>query len=343
MRLNNTRKNALLGLTALALATPWASAQGRPSPGPAAPVPGQPPTRPPAAAVPQLPAGTKEGTPVATVNGQIITALDLQQAMRWIAPAPANAPSAMERQRQLEALGLLIDNLLMEQFLKTNGPAVPKTEIDSKLQELANELKKQDKTIESMCKESGITFDQLVANVSTKLSWSAYANPRITDKLLQEYYAGYKDFFDGTIVHVSHLGLKISPTMPPAEKAAVQARVAAIREEIVSGKTTFENAAKKYSQEVNGAQGGVIGFIPRKFAVDEEFSRAAFAMKAGEISPPIASEFSINLIKINERRQGPGSTFAKAKNDAQEMFTEELFQAVLTQQRKTAKLDVLLK
>ena len=35
--------------------------------------------------------------------------------------------------------------------------------------------------------------------------------------------------------------------------------------------------------------------------------------------------------------------FAKAKNDAQEMFTEELFQAVLTQQRKTAKLDVLLK
>jgi hypothetical protein len=231
----------------------------------------------------------------------------------------------------------------MEQFLKTNGPAVPKTEIDSKLQELASELKKQDKTIESMCKESGITYDQLVANVSTKLSWSAYANPRITDKLLQEYYAGYKDFFDGTMVHVSHLGLKISPTMPPAEKAAVQARVAAIREEIVSGKTTFENAAKKYSQEVNGAQGGVIGFIPRKFAVDEEFSRAAFAMKAGEISPPIASEFSINLIKVNERRQGPGSTFAKAKNDAQEMFTEELFQAVLTQQRKTAKLDVLLK
>jgi len=338
------RKNALLGLAAMALATPWATAQTRkPSPGPAAPVPGQPPATAGVAAVPNLPAGTREATPVASVNGQVITAGDLQQAMRWIAPAPANAPSTMERQRQLEALGFLIDNLLMEQFIKASGPAVPKAELDAKLAELAGELKKQDKTIESMCKEQGITYDQLVSNVRTKLSWGAFAAPRITDKLLKDYYTGYKDFFDGTMVHVSHLALRVSPTMPPAEKAAVQARVAAIREEVASGKITFENAAKKYSQEANGAQGGVIGFIPRKFAVDEEVAKVAFAMKAGEVSQPIATEFAINLVKVNERRNGPGSTFEKAKFDAQEMFTEELFQAVLAQQRKNAKIDVMLK
>ena len=338
------RKNALLGLAAMALATPWATAQTRkPSPGPAAPVPGQPPAAAGVAVVPNLPAGTREATPVASVNGQVITAGDLQQAMRWIAPAPANAPSTMERQRQLEALGFLIDNLLMEQFIKASGPAVPKAELDAKLAELAGELKKQDKTIESMCKEQGITYDQLVSNVRTKLSWGAFAAPRITDKLLKDYYTGYKDFFDGTMVHVSHLALRVSPTMPPAEKAAVQARVAAIREEVASGKITFENAAKKYSQEANGAQGGVIGFIPRKFAVDEEVAKVAFAMKAGEVSQPIATEFAINLVKVNERRNGPGSTFEKAKFDAQEMFTEELFQAVLAQQRKNAKIDVMLK
>ncbi len=338
------RKNALLGLAAMALATPWATAQTRkPSPGPAAPAPGQPPAAAGAAAVPNLPAGTREATPVASVNGQVITAGDLQQAMRWIAPAPANAPSTMERQRQLEALGFLIDNLLMEQFIKASGPAVPKAEIDSKLAELAAELKKQDKTIESMCRDQGISYEQLVNNVRTKLSWGAFAAPRITDKLLKDYYTGYKDFFDGTMVHVSHLALRVSPTMPPAEKATVQARVAAIREEIASGKITFENAAKKYSQEANGAQGGVIGFIPRKFAVDEEVAKVAFSMKAGEVSQPIATEFAINLVKINERRNGPGSTFDKAKNEAQEMFTEELFQAVLAQQRKAAKIEVMLK
>ena len=338
------RKNALLGLAAMALATPWATAQTRkPSPGPAAPAPGQPPAAAGAAAVPNLPAGTREATPVASVNGQVITAGDLQQAMRWIAPAPANAPSTMERQRQLEALGFLIDNLLMEQFIKASGPAVPKAEIDSKLAELAAELKKQDKTIESMCRDQGISYEQLVNNVRTKLSWGAFAAPRITDKLLKDYYTGYKDFFDGTMVHVSHLALRVSPTMPPAEKATVQARVAAIREEIASGKITFENAAKKYSQEANGAQGGVIGFIPRKFAVDEEVAKVAFSMKAGEVSQPIATEFAINLVKINERRNGPGSTYDKAKNEAQEMFTEELFQAVLAQQRKAAKIEVMLK
>lgn len=337
-----SRKNALLGIAAMALGAPLALAQTR-NPGPAAPTPGQPPNRPPVAATPQLPAGTKEGTPVALVNGQTISALDLQQAMRWIAPAPANAPSTMERQRQLEALGLLIDNLLMEQFLKANGPKIPKENVDAKIRELADELKKQGKTVDSMCKESGITYDQLVSNVSTKMTWEAFATPRVTEKHLQDYYNGYKDFFDGNMVHVSHLALKVSPTMPPAEKSAIQARVAAIREEIASGRLTFENAAKKYSQEGNGPQGGVIGFIPRKFAVDEDFARAAFALKAGEVSQPIVTEFGVNLIKVNERRAGSGSTFAKAKNDVQEMFMEELFQAALAQQRKAAKIEVLLK
>ena len=319
-----------------------AAAQYR-SPGPAAPPQGQPGVRGTPPPTQQLPAGTSGATPVAVVNGETITAADLQQALRWIGPSPVAVPSTRKRQQDLEALSLLIDDLLMDQFLRSSGPAIPKAEIDRKLEELATELKKQDRTIDSMCKETGITREQLLRNIRTKMSWGAYATPRITDKLLQDYYTGFKDFFDGTMVHVSHLALKVSPTMPPPEKQAVMARIQAIRQEVTSGKISFEDAAKKYSQEANGPQGGVIGFIPRKFAVDEEFARTAFSLKVGELSQPVSGEFAIHLVRVNERRPGPGSDFAKARNDAQELFIEELFQAVLGQQRKVAEIEVLLK
>ena len=50
-----------------------------------------------------------------------------------------------------------------------------------------------------------------------------------------------------------------------------------------------------------------------------------------------------HLIQLNERRQGPCSTWEKAKADAREFYIEEMFQAVLAQQRKAARIEVLLK
>ena len=128
-----------------------------------------------------------------------------------------------------------------------------------------------------------------------------------------------------------------------AERQAAVEKLKAVRGMIVSRKIDFAAAAKQYSQEANGPMGGVIGFVPRKFAVDEAFARAAFALKPGEISEPVPTEFGVHLIQLNERRQGPGSTWEKAKADAREFYIEEMFQAVLAQQRKAARIEVLLK
>ena len=117
----------------------------------------------------------------------------------------------------------------------------------------------------------------------------------------------------------------------------------AIREQIIAKKIDFAGAAKQYSQEANGPMGGVIGFIPRKFAVDDAFAQVAFSLKPGEISEPVVTEYGAHLIQLNERRQGPGSTWEKAKADAREFYIEEMFQAVLAQQRKAARIEVLLK
>lgn len=289
------------------------------------------------------PAGTQVGHAVAIVNGEVITAADLEQAHKWMGPSPVPVPSNRKRQQDLEALSLLIDDMLMQQFLRTNGPQVSQAELTQKYNELQGELKKQNKTVADLCKEAGVSQEQLVRNMRTKIAWSGFASPRVTEEMLRKYYDGFKDFFDGTMVHVSHIVLRISPAMTAAERQATADKAKAIREQIIAKKIDFAGAAKQYSQEANGPMGGVIGFIPRKFAVDEAFAQVAFSLKPGEISEPVVTEYGAHLIQLNERRQGPGSTWEKAKADAREFYIEEMFQAVLAQQRKAARIEVLLK
>jgi parvulin-like peptidyl-prolyl isomerase len=131
--------------------------------------------------------------------------------------------------------------------------------------------------------------------------------------------------------------------MTPVERQGIVQRLKELREAIVAKKLDFASAAKQVSQEANAPQGGVIGFIPRKFAVEEAFAQTAFALKPGEISEPVVTDFGVHLIVVNERRQGPGSTFEKAKPEAKEFYLEEMFQGVLAQQRKIARIEVLLK
>lgn len=289
------------------------------------------------------PAGAQAGHAVAIVNGEVITAADLEQAHKWLGPSPVPVPASRKRQQDLEALSLLIDDMLMQQFLRANGPQVSQADLTQKFNELQAELKKQNKTVAELCKDAGVSQEQLIRNMRTKLAWGGFASPRVTEEMLRKYYDGFKDFFDGTMVHVSHIVLRISPAMTAAERQAAADKLKAIREQIVAKKIDFAGAAKQYSQEANGPMGGVIGFIPRKFAVDEAFAQVAFNLKPGEVSEPVVTEYGAHLIQLNERRQGPGSTWEKAKADAREFYIEEMFQGVLAQQRKVARIEVLLK
>lgn len=72
----------------------------------------------------------------------------------------------------------------------------------------------------------------------------------------------------------------------------------AIRQNIVSGKTTFEEAAAAKSQCPSGKKGGDLGWFGRGRMVPP-FERAAFAMNSkGEISSPVQTQFGWHLIKL---------------------------------------------
>ncbi len=87
-----------------------------------------------------------------------------------------------------------------------------------------------------------------------------------------------------------------------AEKNKAKTQLAGLREDIVSGKTPFEDLAKKYSQDPgSGREGGDLGWAKRgKFV--PEFEAQAFKLDEGQISQVFESEFGFHILQLIERR-----------------------------------------
>ena len=102
-----------------------------------------------------------------------------------------------------------------------------------------------------------------------------------------QYFGIHRRELDGSRVSVSQILLR-----PAASGREVLARRAGEAGRghppgILAGEISFADAAEKYSAGPSAKQGGRLGDFARHGAMDEAFSRAAFALKIGEVSPPV--------------------------------------------------------
>lgn len=128
----------------------------------------------------------------------------------------------------------------------------------------------------------------------------------VSDAEAKAYYTKYEDRWErpGRAV-VSVMSLSRIPTA--ADTQATAARLRALREEITSGRATFEDVARRESTDtVSGPQGGDLGRGTRGRFVPA-FETAAFALRAGQISEPVLTQFGWHLIQATERK---GDTLA---------------------------------
>jgi peptidyl-prolyl cis-trans isomerase C len=107
----------------------------------------------------------------------------------------------------------------------------------------------------------------------------------------------------------------------------------------IKGGAKFEDIAKKSSKDTGSAEkGGDLDFA-KPDAYVPEFGKAMIALKKGEMSAPVKSQFGYHIIKLEDTREAKFPDFAEVKPQVM----QRLEQAKITQYqeslRKAAKTD----
>lgn len=121
-----------------------------------------------------------------------------------------------------------------------------------------------------------------------------------------------------TQTRARHILLRPSP-QPDQAKALAQ--LAVLRQEIVSGKVDFADAAKRLSEDGSAAQGGDLGWASPGMFVPE-FEEAMGRLRPGQLAEPLVSRFGVHLIEVTDRREVPMSD-AEQRELARKLLREK--------------------
>ena len=137
---------------------------------------------------------------------------------------------------------------------------------------------------------------------------------------------------NGQLLAASHI-LLLTQDTTAAGKAKVKQKIDAIRAQVTSA--NFADMAKKNSQDGSAQAGGSLGVFPRG-AMVKEFDQAAAALKPGEISPVIQTQYGYHIIRR--------PTFAEVKGQFVQAMQQGGLQAAestyLASLEKSSKVDV---
>lgn len=271
---------------------------------------------------------TKSDSPVLLrVNGQPITEADLDFFARTLKIASDELP-----QRREQMVERLIDRQLLRAFLAQKKVAADPQRLDAYLTQLKTRLKARGEDFDKLLAKSGFTEETLRRELTLPLNWDEYVRRETTDDKLRDVWKHRHHEFDGSEVRAAQIVLKSD------DPASDEKKLADIRPQIVAGKLSFSDAAKKYSQAPSSAKGGDLGRFGFRGKQPPPYPQIAFGLKVGEVSEPVRSPFGVLLLTVTERIEGQLS-LEDARPEILQQLSTELQVEVLERERAKAKIE----
>jgi peptidyl-prolyl cis-trans isomerase D len=121
-------------------------------------------------------------------------------------------------------------------------------------------------------------------------------------------------------------------------KAEAKSRAEDILGQVKAPGADFAKIATKMTDEESGkSRGGDLGFFDRE-AMVKEFSEAAFALNAGQISQIVESPFGFHVIKVEEKKTAKQTTLEQATDEIARKLIEQERAPTILQQKADAIL-----
>ena len=286
---------------------------------------------------------------VARVNGQPVTKIDFDRLVKNIEAGRGPIPA----EKRDEVLRAVLDQLITYSVLKQEAASrkldVSDADVDAQVAEMQKRFPTEAEFSKALAARN-TTVAQLKADAKIDMAINKMMEAEVTgvaatDADAQDFYAKNPDKFkQGEQARASHILVKADEKADEATKKAARAKIDGLLKRVKAGED-FAALAKDNSDDGSAAQGGDLGFFPRGQMVPP-FDQAAFALRPGEISDVVTSQFGYHIIKLVEKKDAEMVPLEQVKPRVMEFLTQQKKQekvdALIAEAKKRAKIEVLV-
>ncbi|NLH16538.1 MAG: hypothetical protein GX455_08165 [Phycisphaerae bacterium] len=275
-----------------------------------------------------------------------------KQQLQMLGPMGANLPpEAMENMKQRirpQLYEMLIDKELAEQQIKAKKVQITDEQIDVRMEEMAKSNGKTVKDMEGEMAAAGVKMEEVRKEFRLSMgldklleSEMSEAEKTVTDEEARKFYDdNIQRFSQPEQVQASHILLG-TKDMDAAAKAAAKTKAEEVLKLVKAG-GDFAALAKEHSTCPSKERGGDLGYFTKEQMVPE-FSNAAWAMKIGDISEIVESQFGYHIIKVTGRKEAMTEPFDKVKeqiiNNLKTQKRQQFWATYRTKMREGAKIE----
>jgi peptidyl-prolyl cis-trans isomerase C len=272
--------------------------------------------------------------PVAVVNGVEISSkeyetevnLQLQQATQQ----GRQIPDAMLPKIKADILNNLIDRELLYQKSQKENIAANAEKVSKEIKTIKDKFPSQEE-FEKVIAEMGISEAEIKSQIERNLAIRQLIDTQVIDKITvseadtRAYYDNNPNLFrKPEQIKASHILIKVESDATDLQKAQARIEIAKIQQMLKDGQD-FATLAREHSQGPSAKNGGDLGYFGRGQMV-KPFADAAFALKPGQVSEIVETQFGYHLIKVVDKQPESTMAYAEVKDR-------------LTQHLKTQRID----
>jgi peptidyl-prolyl cis-trans isomerase C len=272
-----------------------------------------------------------------TVNGidikeSQIEALLEPQLQKMTAQLPPTFIEQYKKQLRQQVLEKIIIEQLLDEKVKAAKITVTEEDVMDKIKEMASQqqppLSIED--LKALIEASGKNFDDVKLRIRKGLAyqklmetqWAGKIN--VTEDDVKKYYSENKSKFETPEqVRASHILITPDtkdPNIDPNQaKAAAKAKAEDLLKQIKDG-ADFAELARANSNCPSSKQGGDLDFFGKGQMVPA-FEGAAFALKPGQVSDIVETQYGYHIIKLTDHKDPNVIPFEQAKEDIVKILT----------------------
>ena len=235
-------------------------------------------------------------TPVAWVDGQVLTRAEFERELARSLELPdgssAPTPDQLTALRRT-VLQARVDRLLFVQEATRRGLEIAPADVEQRLQRMRADWPPEE--FEALLAQRGQTLDELRAELRAQLVqerlFHELVYPRVAvteEEIRAEMDAHPEQLQEPEQVHAAQIVVK---ELDQAKEIRARLREGA----------KFADLARERSLSADAKDGGDLGWFPRG-VMPPQFDAVAFSLGPGQISDVVATDYGFHIFKLIERR-----------------------------------------